>query len=149
MRLKLFFFLFIFSVLFLNAQSNPLVTKDSTAQEKWVNTTYNRMSLEEKIGQLFMVSVASNESKKGTDKIKTLIETHKIGGVIFSKGGPIRQAKLTNEYQSISKTPLLIGMDAEWGLAMRLDSTCALIIFLVVKHELSYDQHHDSNRTSF
>jgi len=48
-----------------------------------------------------------------------------IGGVIFSKGGPGRQAKLTNEYQALSKVPLLISMDAEWGLAMRLDSTFA------------------------
>src|SRR5690606_35537856 len=40
-----------------------------------------------------------------------------------SKGGPVRQAKLNNELQAASQTPLLIGMDAEWGLSMRLDST--------------------------
>ncbi len=46
--------------------------------------------------------------------------------MIFSKGGPGREAKITNEFQELSKTPLLVGMDAEWGLAMRLDSTFAL-----------------------
>ncbi len=119
------FFLFFFIALYARTQSNPLVVSDSVAQEKWVNTVYDTMSLEEKIGQLFMVSVGSNETKAGTNKIKTYIKDYNIGGVIFSKGGPVRQAKLTNEYQSASKTPLLIGMDAEWGLAMRLDSTYA------------------------
>ncbi|MGI9551819.1 MAG: glycoside hydrolase family 3 protein, partial [Aurantibacter sp.] len=107
------------------AQSDPLVAKDSTAQQKWVDSRYESMSLEEKIGQLFMVMVASDQDRAKTDKIKALIQDHKIGGVIFSTGGPLRQAKLANEYQEASKTPLLIGMDAEWGLAMRLDSTYA------------------------
>ncbi|GGD41307.1 beta-N-acetylglucosaminidase [Muriicola marianensis] len=83
------------------------------------------MSLEEKIGQLFMVLVASDQNKESTDRIKDLIREEHLGGLIFSTGGPVRQAKLTNEYQSISRIPLLIGMDAEWGLAMRLDSTFA------------------------
>ncbi len=108
-----------------NGQKSPLITTDSVAQNSWVNAQYDSMSVSERIGQLFMVSVASNQSKSATDNIKELIKTHNIGGVIFSTGGPNRQAKLTNEYQSISKTPLLIGMDAEWGLAMRLDSTYA------------------------
>ena len=63
--------------------------------------------------------------KAKTDKIKKLITQYHIGGVIFSKGGPIRQAKLNNEFQALSKTKLMIAMDAEWGLAMRLDSTFA------------------------
>lgn len=106
-------------------QSNPLITNDSLAQQKWVDEQYNAMSLDEKLGQLFMVSVSSDQSKAGTDRLKELIKQSKIGGVIFSTGGPIRQAKLTNEYQRASKVPLLIGMDAEWGLSMRLDSTYA------------------------
>ncbi|MEL6917433.1 MAG: glycoside hydrolase family 3 N-terminal domain-containing protein, partial [Bacteroidota bacterium] len=106
-------------------QSDPLLTKDSIIQQQWVDTTYDAMSLEEKIGQLFMVSIASDQGKTATDKIKELVTDHHIGGIIFSKGGPMRQAVLTNAYQEVSKLPLLIGMDAEWGLAMRLDSTYA------------------------
>lgn len=114
--------LFCYSVL---SAQNPLVTSDSLAQQAWVNSQYAKMSLDEKLGQLFMVSVASNQGKQATDKIKNLIVQEHLGGVIFSKGGPVRQAKLTNNYQAVSKIPLLIGMDAEWGLSMRLDSTYA------------------------
>ncbi len=105
------------------AQKNPLKVSDSVSQIQWVNNKYQAMSVDEKIGQLFMVSVASNQNKVATDKIKQLIAEEHIGGVIFSVGGPVRQAKLTNNYQKASKLPLLIGMDAEWGLSMRLDST--------------------------
>lgn len=104
---------------------NPLVTQDSLQQKQWVDSLYHKMSLEEKVGQLFMVDVFSNKSKQETNQVKKLIEEHHIGGVIFSKGGPVQQAKLTNEFQSASNYPLLIGQDAEWGLAMRLDSTYA------------------------
>jgi beta-glucosidase-like glycosyl hydrolase/CubicO group peptidase (beta-lactamase class C family) len=118
--------IFLFGIsFFVQAQRNPLIVKDSVSQKNWVNSTYNAMSLEERVGQLFMVSVASNQNKAATDKVKQLISEHHIGGVIFSNGGPVQQAKLTNKYQSASKIPLMIGMDAEWGLAMRLDSTYA------------------------
>src|SRR5699024_4099584 len=98
---------------------------DVDNQIQWVDSIYNYMSLEERIGQLYMVDVFSQASKATTDKIKEYIRDYHIGGVIFSKGGPHRQAILNNEYQELSKIPLLIGMDAEWGLAMRLDSTFA------------------------
>ncbi|MDT0608435.1 glycoside hydrolase family 3 N-terminal domain-containing protein [Croceitalea rosinachiae] len=116
-------FLQVFYISF--AQNDPLVTVDTLEQQSWVNAKYEAMSIEERVGQLFMVSAASNQNKTATDKILQLINEHHIGGVIFSKGGPGRQAKLTNAYQKASKTPLMIGMDAEWGLAMRLDSTYA------------------------
>ncbi|WP_235016351.1 glycoside hydrolase family 3 N-terminal domain-containing protein [Aquimarina sp. AU474] len=106
-------------------QTGPLIVDDFETQKRWVDSVYNTLTLKEKIGQLFMVDVFSSNPKKDTDKLKQLIEEYHIGGVIFSKGGPKRQAKLNNEYQSLSKVPLLIGMDAEWGLAMRLDSTQA------------------------
>ncbi|MEA1787395.1 glycoside hydrolase family 3 N-terminal domain-containing protein [Arenibacter sp. GZD96] len=125
MRVNLFIFIFLFSFLLVKGQQNPLITKDTLAQQIWVDDTYASLSLDEKIGQLFMVMVASEQEKAQTDKIKTLVQNHHLGGVIFSKGGPVRQGKLTNELQSVSKIPLLIGMDAEWGLAMRLDSTYA------------------------
>ncbi len=117
--------LFLLFVLYANAQSNPLVVKDSLAQQNWVDAKYDAMTIDERLGQLFMVSVASNQDKVSTEKVKALIKEHHIGGVIFSTGGPVRQAKLTNSYQAASKIPLMVGMDAEWGLAMRLDSTYA------------------------
>ena len=105
--------------------NNPLKTEDYEAQLKWVDSVYNRLTLKERIGQLFMVQAFSNKAKSHEKEIENLIINHSIGGIIFSKGGPIRQARLTNRLQSVSEVPLLIGMDAEWGLSMRLDSTFA------------------------
>lgn len=125
MRIWLLPLLFILPVLKLQAQSDPLATKDFEAQEKWVNEKYEAMSVEERIGQLFMVMANSSSGKGIEDKITKWIDDFKIGGVVFSAGGPVRQAKITNFFQSRSKTPLLIALDAEWGIAMRLDSTYA------------------------
>lgn len=109
---------------FVSAQSNhPLATKDFNAQQKWVDSVYNTMTLKEKVGQLFMPMVFSSQTDKEHQEIIKQIKENKIGGLIFSKGGPIRQAKLTNKYQAASKLPMLISIDAEWGLGMRLDST--------------------------
>ncbi|WP_299336720.1 glycoside hydrolase family 3 N-terminal domain-containing protein [uncultured Psychroserpens sp.] len=104
---------------------HPLAHSDLEAQKKWVDSVYSVMSIEEKVGQLFMVRAFSNNKKDNEKQIANLINNYHIGGLIFSTGGPVRQAKLNNLYQAISKTPLLIGMDAEWGLSMRLDSTYA------------------------
>lgn len=107
-------------------ENNPLILKkDFQNQKKWVDSIYDNMSLEEKMGQLFMVDIFSSDPKAKTDKIKDLITNYHLGGIIFSKGGPVQQAKLNNEFQALAKVPLMIGMDAEWGLAMRLDSTYA------------------------
>ncbi len=92
-------------------------------RSKWVDSIYTNMTIQEKVGQLFMVAAYSNRDKNHTDSIQNFIEIYNIGGLIFFQGGPVRQAKLTNTYQSTAKVPLLIGMDAEWGMNMRLDST--------------------------
>ncbi|MBU3821489.1 serine hydrolase [Flavobacteriaceae bacterium XHP0103] len=115
----------LFSVSLAQNTSNPLLDANLDAQKKWVDSVYASMTLNEKVGQLFMVQVMSNQDEKTKNKIIELIRDHHIGGIIYSLGGPVRQAKLNNELQSLSKIPMLIGMDAEWGLSMRLDSTFA------------------------
>ncbi len=122
---KLLLCLCLTTTLILRAQYGPNTATDSIAQKLWVDQRYEELTLEQKIGQLFMVIAQSDQPKSSTDKIKALIEEQGIGGVIFSLGGPMRQAKLINEFQGSSSIPLLIGMDAEWGLSMRLDSTYA------------------------
>ena len=99
------------------------MANDSLAQKKWVDTLLYNMTIDEKIGQLFMVQAYSNKDEKHSDFIESLIEKHHIGGLIFMQGTPKRQAILNNKYQSISKIPLLIGFDGEWGLNMRLKNT--------------------------
>ena len=111
---------------FVLASCAKIPTKHSDSvdpQTKWVDSIYNDMSLAEKVGQLFMVATYSNRTVAHTDSIQKLMNDHHIGGLIFFQGGPVRQAKLTNYYQSLSKVPLFIGIDGEWGLSMRLDST--------------------------
>ncbi len=89
----------------------------STPEEKkWVDSIFNSLSTEEKIGQLFMVAAYSNKDSTHIKSLDKLIEEQKIGGLIFFQGGPVRQAQLTNRFQKKSKVPLFIGIDAEWGL---------------------------------
>jgi beta-glucosidase-like glycosyl hydrolase/CubicO group peptidase (beta-lactamase class C family) len=90
---------------------------------RWVDSVFNTMTPDERIAQLFMVAAYSNKDKAHVNEIKKLVQEYKVGGLIFFQGGPVREAQLTNTYQSLAKIPLLISMDAEWGLAMRLDST--------------------------
>ena len=121
-------FLLVFILSFTNIAigqdtKSPLLTKDYEAQQKWVDSMYSAMTIEEKVGQLFMIMVFSSQDENTHLRNIKHIKENKIGGIIFSKGGPIRQARLNNEYQAISKIPMLVGMDAEWGLGMRLDST--------------------------
>ena len=120
----LYFFIFSLSLL-AQESTSPLESSDVELQKSWVDSTYNSLSLKEKIGQLYMVQVFSNQDQATKKTILNQITTHHIGGVIYSNGGPVRQAQLNNELQAASKIPLLVGMDAEWGLSMRLDSTYA------------------------
>ena len=71
--------------------------KDSDLETRWVDSIYNKMTIREKLGQLFMVPAYSNKDSVHENQIKALITDYKVGGVIFFQGGPIRQAKLTNE----------------------------------------------------
>jgi beta-glucosidase-like glycosyl hydrolase/CubicO group peptidase (beta-lactamase class C family) len=92
-------------------------------QEKWVDSVYQAMSLEARIAQTMMVAAYSNRNESHYQEIEKLIKTYKIGGLIFFQGNPAQQARLSNRYQAAADLPLWIGMDAEWGLGMRLDST--------------------------
>ena len=127
MRIKLFLIVIVgvFNLTIGQNTKSLLLTEDVESQQKWVDSIYSSMTIEEKIGQLYMVQVFSSQDEKTKNNIIKLIKDQHIGGLIYSKGGPVRQAKLNNELQAISKTPLLVGMDAEWGLSMRLDSTYA------------------------
>ncbi|MEE4198364.1 MAG: glycoside hydrolase family 3 N-terminal domain-containing protein [Bacteroidales bacterium] len=116
------FFVFSFTISSLLAQEErPEFIQDQ--ENLWVDSVMNKLSLDEKIGQLFMVAAYSNKYDNHEEEITTLIKKYKIGGLIFFQGGPLRQARLTNKYQSVAELPLLIAIDGEWGLGMRLDST--------------------------
>ncbi len=123
--LYLIVFLLLVSLTAKTQENNPLQTPNRETQQKWVDSIYSTLTLAEKVGQLYMIQVMSNQDKTTKNNIIKLIRDHHIGGIIYSNGGPVKQAKLNNELQALSKIPMLIGMDAEWGLNMRLDSTYA------------------------
>lgn len=118
LRIFLVFYLLPFSIF-----ASSFVSNDSLVSVSWVDSTLSQMTLEEKIGQLFMVAAYSNKNENHVNQISKLIEDHKIGGLMFMQGGPHRQLNLTNLYQNKSEIPLIIAQDAEWGLSMRIDST--------------------------
>lgn len=101
-------------------EDDGAIQKEIEARNYWVDSVYQTLSLEERIGQLFMIAAYSGGEKYNETFIDSLIRKHHIGGLIFMQGTAEAQALQTNYFQSISKLPLLIGMDAEWGLGMRL-----------------------------
>lgn len=97
-------------------------SEKSEASEAWVNAQFNKLTPEERIAQLMIVRAHSNLGEAHVKEVTDLVTKFNVGGLCFFQGGPIRQATLTNAYQSLAKTPLMIAIDGEWGLGMRLDS---------------------------
>lgn len=89
----------------------------------WVETTMERMSLKEKIGQLFIHTVEPVDNQQNRKNISDAIKEYKIGGLLFSGGEFMTQALLTNWAQDMASIPLMITFDGEWGLGMRLKNT--------------------------
>lgn len=119
----LVFFIFLISPLISFSQTQSSYISALDKPNDWVETVFKKLNKRERIAQLFMVRAHTDKGKAFEDSIAKLIRKERIGGLVFFQGGPARQAALTNRYQASSKVPLLISMDAEWGLGMRLDST--------------------------
>lgn len=92
-------------------------------QNHWVDSVFKKLNRHDRIAQLLMVRALTSKGVAYEDSIAAVIQKEHIGGLVFFQGGPGRQVALTNRYQKISRVPLLIAMDGEWGLGMRLDST--------------------------
>ena len=99
------------------------VPKSFQSEKEWVDSVFSSLSIDEKIGQLFMIRAHSNKTKAYHEKVAKDIRDNKVGGLCFFQGGPIRQIDLVNYYQSIARVPLFVSIDGEWGISMRLDST--------------------------
>jgi len=112
-------------------------------REDWVASKLEKMSLEEKIGQLMMVAVYSNRDEAHQKEIEDAIRSQYLGGLIFFQGDAEKQVDMTNAFQGITQIPLLIGQDAEWGLSMRLENTIKyprqLMLGAIRDDQLIYD----------
>ena len=103
------------------AQQRPVFYNHT--KQAWVDSVFNSLTPDERLAQLFMVAAYSNKDSAHVADLEKLIREQKIGGLIFFQGGPVRHATMQNYLQSVSEVPLMIAMDAEWGVGMRLDST--------------------------
>ena len=93
---------------------------DSQECKEWVETRLEKMTLKEKIGQLFIHTAPLQENDANYKNLRNAVKEYKVGGLLFSGGALATQAKLTNMAQEMAEIPLLMTFDGEWGLAMRL-----------------------------
>ncbi|ADV42274.1 glycoside hydrolase family 3 N-terminal domain-containing protein [Bacteroides helcogenes] len=97
--------------------------QDDARCRQWVDSVLKRLTLEERIGQLFIYTIAPHPNKATRKLLRTVVEDYKVGGLLFSGGLMSNQAVLTNEAQRMANVPLMITFDGEWGLSMRLRGT--------------------------
>lgn len=94
------------------------------AESRWVDSVYNSLTVEQRVGQLICMR-ANNPGKPFFDEVATYIKKYNIGGVCFFRADAEAQVKQTNAWQALAQTPLMVSIDAEWGLAMRVNKTIA------------------------
>lgn len=94
--------------------------EDLKKAQQWVDKTYKNLSQDEKLGQLFIVALYTNKGEDYISQVRTIVANDKIGGLILMQDDAAREINLVNEFQQKSKVPLMIGMDAEWGLYQRI-----------------------------
>jgi beta-glucosidase-like glycosyl hydrolase len=124
MKKLLYTSLFIFSLISFTAQAQyqpkNISEEDLKKAHHWVNKTYRSLSQDEKLGQLFIVALYTNKGEDYINQIRNIVVNDKIGGLILMQDDAAREINLVNEFQQKSKIPMMIGMDAEWGLFQRI-----------------------------
>lgn len=126
------------------AQKRPDFITFVNQDHAWVDSVFKTLSPKERIAQLFLVRAHTNLGQKYIDSVQRVIEKEQLGGLVVFQGGPIRHANMFNNYQKVSKVPLLITFDGEWGLGMRMpDSTISfpyqMTLGAIQNNQLLYD----------
>ncbi len=120
------------------------------AGEAWVDSVMDQLSLEEKIAQMIMVQAYSNRDEEHVKSVIRLITRHRVGGIAFFQGDPVSQALMTNRFQERTKVPLMVAIDGETGLGMRLENTikypCQMVLGAISDNSLVYDLGKDMAR---
>jgi beta-N-acetylhexosaminidase len=119
----IFLLLFVIGSLTAFGQQKAGYVSSLNKQNHWVDSVYKKLSRKHRVAQLFFVRAHTNLGQAYEDSVGSVIKDQQIGGLVFFQGGPGRQLNLINTYQKLAKVPLLVAMDGEWGLGMRLDST--------------------------
>lgn len=97
--------------------------QNDTRCRQWVDSVLKQLTLKERIGQLFIYTIAPQQNKANRELLRKVVEDYKVGGLLFSGGLMQNQVALTNEAQQMADVPLMITFDGEWGLSMRLRGT--------------------------
>ena len=107
---------------YLQAQFAPKnFTKDLDKKAvKYADSLYARLSMDERIGQLYIVALYTNKDQNHISGVRKLVEQERIGGIILMQDDAEQEIALVNEFQKKSRVPMLFGMDAEWGLYQRI-----------------------------
>ncbi len=95
---------------------------DEKAMNEWVNATFSKMTPDEKIAQLMVAAVFPQDNDETREAVNKLVGQYKVGGLIYQESEIKKQVSCTNYAQSITQVPLMITLDAEWGLSMRLEN---------------------------
>lgn len=107
------------------AQTGPTLylAADKVKMNQWVDSVFDALSLDQRIGQLFMVIADPASNTRNMTRLLTYVNEQKIGGILYQKGDPVTQATVTNRLQEAARVPLFVALDGEWGLSMRLYGT--------------------------
>ena len=118
---NIFTYLFILIFANLSAQYFPKNAPKNLEQkaEKYADSLYQQLSLDEKIGQLYIVALYNNRGEEEIQKTRNLVEKEKIGGLILMQDNAEKHIQLLNEFQEKSRVKMMIGIDGEWGLFQR------------------------------
>ena len=142
-KAKYILLVFIIALVAISAKNpEPELNK---SEEEWVEKMFNAMTPDERIAQLMMIRAHSDKGPDHISKVEGLIKKHQIGGLCFFQGTPEKEVELTNRYQALTKhVPLMISMDAEWGIGMRFKEASvnfpkALMLGAIQDNRLIYD----------
>ena len=93
---------------------------DKLAMNGWVDSVFDSMSPDARIGQLIVAAVTPSSNEATRDLVRRLVTQNMVGGLIYENSTMADQAEVTNLAQSLAAVPLMITIDGEWGLGMRL-----------------------------
>ena len=116
----LLFCIFLTSNVKAQYQPRNISSAEINKANEWVDKTYLSLSQDEKLGQLFIVALYTNKDEAHINNVRKIVNDEKIGGLILMQDDAEREINLVNEFQQKSKIPLMIGMDAEWGVFQRI-----------------------------
>ncbi|MBK7653355.1 MAG: hypothetical protein IPJ20_25150 [Flammeovirgaceae bacterium] len=108
-----------FSIIFILTQ---LSLQAQDQKKHWIDSVFQTLNTQEKIGQLFMISADAYASAESLEELSDLVRSYRPGGIFITHGGPKSHANLINKLQQESFVPFLVGINAEWGLGQSLDS---------------------------